>query len=231
MQLGAGLMRADETAPKGPIRRAVDEVVGTGLIVLTISFFAAFPMYWIFGHWTLWTFAVGGAVTAAFWAQSANTRRRQRNIAQGWMDAGWVDVAPRPWPWTGQNPGVVEVRFAKSRMIRDFPVTVIEAFWVGGGMGNAATSFAGLGTIIVVRLPHSYPPAGVRDRMPTWTILGTELYSVVADRPFTAVSGNRTKQPPPSRPLPLALVPAAVDRVIAVVDALGIRAEAAPEVS
>jgi hypothetical protein len=222
---GSPLPAPQDSDPEhGLIRRLIDEIVSDALIVLLFSAIAAIPMRLIFGSWTPWTFAVGALAAAALFAHSAYSRRRQSAIARAWTEAGWVDEPARAWPWdpaARRNHGLVQVRFAKSNVVNGFPVTLVEAFWVGGGMDGSASSFSGYGTIIVVRLPvgsvrpDSSPP-GTR-------ISGDDLYVVVAERPFAAFSATGPRKPPPFHPMPLGRVPEHTDWVLAVVDRLGIR--------
>jgi hypothetical protein len=209
----------DPSPPKGRVRRAVDEIVGDTAVVLVFSAIAAIPMRLIFGSWTPWTFFAGAILTAAVYLQSAGARRRKRKAARRWVEAGWVDTPPRTWPWDGRR-GLAQVRFAKDRVVRGFPVSVVEAFWVDGGVGGAATAFSGSGTIVVVRLPRPHPP--LPDTRPGYpSLAGDELYAVVEERPFPAYSATRRQRPPRFRPISLADVPAQVERVLAVVDSLG----------
>ena len=124
-----------------------------------------------------------------------------------------------------QVNGYAAVSMARSRTVDGFPVTVAEVFWMGGGVGVGAASFAGSGTIIVVRLPRHLPApidsfelrtAQADGRIPPWTIVGAELYAVVAERAFKAFSATARPEPPTPRPLSLKRAELQVDRVLAI---------------
>ena len=225
-------------------RRIFDRIFLYALMVLMFSLVAAIPMRLIVGSWTPWTFVVGAVCTVALFAQKPLHDRRQQRLAREWGMAGWVDVpVERSWPWdvvAAEVHGYTQVRGAKSRTVGGFPVIVADVFWMGGGVGVGAASFSGSGTIIVVTLPRQVPApidtpelraAQADGRIPPWTIVGTDLYAVVDERPFKAYSATARPEPPKPRPLSRKRTEQQIARVLAITSLLPLRPNPEPSAS
>ncbi|GAA4587697.1 hypothetical protein BJY16_008309 [Actinoplanes octamycinicus] len=152
-------------------------------------------------------FFLGGSavvIVATTAGVSLARRRRRRRMVREVQAAGWdpIDAQGRQWPWDGQlRQGAVTVETVWTREVAGFPVIVGRVRWTGNAFAGLVREREAHGLVVVVRLPQPEPAmalrsmyrfvgdsprldrpelrwAALRDELPTWTVVGDELFTV-----------------------------------------------------
>jgi hypothetical protein len=181
---------------------------GVFVLVFGVLFAVRYALAWFaYLHREAFLVAFVVAVAGITVTVRLDRRRRHRRMLRQAAEAGWtpIELDGRGWPWDGQLPpqGKARVEGAWTRVVDGYPVTVGRIRWSGNAFIGLVRELESHGIVTVVKLPQSQPPmalrafyrfvgdspkldrpelrwAALRNEIPTWTVVGDELFIVEA---------------------------------------------------